>query len=95
MDPDIAVAQDGLRHRVIDGLGALLSRVLRYDVGDVSEATRLRDELGMTSASTMELMLELEDRLGIEVDVDDLDEADVESIGTLVSYVVAHARPVG
>lgn len=89
------VVDDELRQRVLDSIGRLLSRVLRRDVGTVSPETRLRDELGMTSASTLELMLELEDELAIEVDVDGFDERDVESVATLADYVVANAQPVG
>jgi acyl carrier protein len=92
MESDVPVPESALRMRVIDSLATVLSRVLRYEVGAVSEATRLRDELGLTSASTMELLFELEDRLAIEVDVEELDEPDVESVGSLADYIVAHSR---
>lgn len=95
MESEVAVADDELRQRVLDSIGRLLSRVLRREVGAVSPATRLRDELGMTSASTLELMLELEDELAIEVDVDGFDERDVESVATLADFVVANSQPAG
>ncbi|MFY1674522.1 acyl carrier protein [Plantactinospora sp. WMMB334] len=95
MESQVGVADSELRQRVFDSVGRLLSRVLCRDVGEVSPATRLRDELGMTSASTLELMLELEDALAIEVDVEGLDEEHVESVATLAEYVVANARPAG
>lgn len=93
MKPAVGVTDSELRQRVLDSVGRLLSRVLRRDVGEVSAQTRLRDELGMTSASTLELMLELEDELAIEVDVEGLDEEHLESVATLADYVVANARP--
>lgn len=95
MESQVGVADGELRQRVLDSVGRLLSRVLRRDVGEVSPETRLRDELGMTSASTLELMLELEDALAIEVDVEGLDEQHVESVATLADYVVANAQPAG
>ena len=95
MQPEIAPPDADLRHRVIDSFGPLLSRVLRREVGDLSEGTRLRDELGLTSASTLELMLELEDKLAIEIDVEELDEANVQSVGALADYVIAHSRLAG
>lgn len=94
-DTEVVGSDDELRRRVLDSVGRLLSRVLRREIGSVSPDTRLRDELGMTSASTLELMLELEDELAIEVDVEGLDEQNVESVAALVDYVVANSQPAG
>jgi acyl carrier protein len=79
-----------LRARVVDTLGALLGRMLGRDL-DVSEETRLFDELGLSSSKTLELLLALEEELDIQVDVEEIDRRDLASVGSLSDFVVAHA----
>ncbi len=79
-----------LRDRVVTSIGQLLPRVLKRDVGDMPESTRLFDELGLSSASTLELLLELEEDLEIQIDVEEIDQDDLESIGALATFVAAH-----
>jgi acyl carrier protein len=95
MESENAALDAGLRQRVIDNFGRLASRVLRSELGEVTPDTKLRDKLGMTSTNTLELMLALESLLGIEVDVEDMDEDNTESVGALADFVVAHAQPAG
>lgn len=78
------------RQRVVDSIGALLSRVLDWDVTPLSEGTRLFDELGMSSSKTLELLLALEEDLDIHVDVEEVDRKDLESIGSLADFVTEH-----
>jgi acyl carrier protein len=79
-----------LRERVVTSIGQLLPRVLKREVGDMPESTRLFDELGLSSASTLELLLELEEDLEIQIDVEEIDQDDLESIGALATFVAAH-----
>ena len=79
-----------LRARVVDTLGVLLGRMLGKDL-DVSEGTRLFDELGLSSSKTLELLLSLEEELDIQVDVEEIDRRDLASVGSLSDFVVAHA----
>lgn len=79
------------RTRVVGTLGVLLGELLGRDLPDLSEATRLFDELGLSSSKTLELLLSLEDELDIDVDVDDIDRGDLASLGSLADFVVAHA----
>lgn len=79
-----------LRARVVDTLGVLLGRMLGKDL-DVSEETRLFDELGLSSSKTLELLLSLEEELDIQVDVEEIDRRDLASVGSLSDFVVAHA----
>jgi acyl carrier protein len=90
-----AVTDAGLRQRVIDNFARLASQVLRCDVDGLSPDARLRDELGMTSASTLELLLLMEDVLTIQIDVEELDEEHVTSVETLADFVVTHSQPAG
>jgi len=83
-----------LRDRVVTSLCALLPRVLGREMPDVSVQTRLM-ELELTSATTLELMLEVEDALEIQIDVEEFDREHLESIGTLAEYVAGHALADG
>jgi len=84
-------AQAELRRRVVDGIGELLPRVLKRELPEVPESTRLFDELGLSSVTTLELLLELEESLEIQIDVEDIDQGDLRSVGTLADFVAEHA----
>ena len=79
-----------LRTRVVDTLGVLLAQLLGRDLPDVSEKTRLFDELGLSSARTLELLLVLEEELDTQVDVEEIERGDLASVGALADFVVAH-----
>lgn len=78
-----------LRQRVVDTICATLPRILGREMPDLSAQTVIAD-LELTSASALELMLEVEDALDIQVDVEDFDREDLETVGTLATYVAGH-----
>ena len=80
-----------LRQQVVDSMTALLPRVLRRELPDLAEDTSLFDELGLSSVTTLELLLELEEALDIQVDVEDIDQDDLRSVGTPADFVTGHA----
>ncbi|HEY0641404.1 MAG TPA: phosphopantetheine-binding protein [Pseudonocardiaceae bacterium] len=86
-----AVVDPELRGRVIGSIAGLLPKVLRREVPPVPEDTGLFAELGLTSAATLELLLELEEDLEIQIDVEDIDQDDLRSVGTLADFVASHA----
>ncbi len=79
-----------LRQRVFDSMSALLPGVLGREMPHVSEDMKLMSELGMRSASLLELLLGVEDDLGIEIDVEEIDAAGMRSVGDLADYVASH-----
>jgi acyl carrier protein len=79
-----------LRQRVFDSMSALLPGVLNREMPHVSEDMKLMSELGMRSASLLELLLGIEDDLGIEIDVEEIDGAGMRSVGDLADYVASH-----
>jgi acyl carrier protein len=83
-----------LRQRVVDSIGMLLPQVLKRDLPAMPEDIRLFDELGLSSSKTLELLLALEEDLGIEVDVDEIDRGDLVSIGAFADFVAQHATPL-
>jgi acyl carrier protein len=93
MEQGIASAQSdaGLRQRVLGSITAVLPHILRGDTPDISESTRLMEDLGLSSTSTLELMLELEEDLEIQIDVEGIEQKDVASIGALADFIAGHA----
>ena len=79
-----------LRARVVASMHTLLPRVLKREVPPVEEDTCLFDALGLTSATTLSLILELEDDLDIQIDVEQIDQDDLRSFGTLADFVAAN-----
>jgi len=87
------MSDSALRERIMESIHVVLPKVLSLDTDAAarfSESTRLMDDLGMTSVVTMELILELEDALEIQIDIEEMEPADVASISTLADYVAGH-----
>jgi acyl carrier protein len=64
-----------------------LSSVLRRDVAELSDDTRLFEDLHLDSTAILELLMALEDNVGIEVDPESLDMDDFRTVGTLTDYL--------
>ncbi|MGF1427147.1 phosphopantetheine-binding protein [Kitasatospora sp. LaBMicrA B282] len=94
-EPPGAGPHAALRERVLAGIGALLPRVLGRAVPVPAENACLFDEIGLSSATTLELLLELEDRLDIQIDVEEIGQDDLRSLGALADFVTAHAITEG
>jgi|SRR6185312_9439446 len=82
---------DVLRPRVVDSIRILLPRVLGRDVPPPAESACLFDEVGLTSAHTLSLLLELEEELDIQIDVEEIGQDDLGSLGSLADFVASHA----
>jgi len=80
-----------LRPRVFESITRLLPRVLGREIPAMSEDMKLMSELGMRSASMLELLLEIEDDLDIQIEVEDIDDAAMTSVGDLADFVAGHA----
>ncbi len=81
----------GLRQRAVDAIAVLLPRVLDRETLVIAPQMKLMEDLGMRSASMLELLLELEDNLDVQIDVEDIDEAAMTSVGDLADFVASHA----
>jgi acyl carrier protein len=79
-----------LRGDVLRSIGELLPRVLKRELAEIPENACLFDDLGLTSAGTLELILELEESLDIQVDVEEISEDDLASVATLADFVAGH-----
>lgn len=79
-----------MRTQIIESIYPLLPRVLQREVPEASETTRLMEDLALTSSTTLELLLELEEALDIQINVEDISEGDVTNLGALADYIAGH-----
>jgi acyl carrier protein len=69
-----------------------LSEVLKTDLPDVTEQTRLFDDLHLDSTASLELLMAVEEAVGVEFDMEELNMDDFRTVGTLVDSVFAAAE---
>jgi acyl carrier protein len=84
-----------LRQRVVESIGMVLPRLLEREIPAVAESMLLMEELGMRSTAMLELLVELEESLHIQIDVEDIDRDDMNSVGDLADFVASHALADG
>jgi acyl carrier protein len=94
-ESDIATApfDPALRTQIVSRIGDLLPRVLKREVTDVSEDANLMHDLGMSSTTALELVLELEEALEREISVEDMGREDFDTVGTLATYIAGNLLP--
>jgi acyl carrier protein len=78
---------------VVATICGLLPKVLKREVTGASADSNLMDDLGMSSTTALELVLELEESLEREISVEDLGREDFDTIGTLATYVAGNLLP--
>jgi acyl carrier protein len=80
------------RQRVVGVMTTVLARLLERPE-PVTEDMRLMEELGLSSTFGLELLLELEDQLLILVDVEQMDQENMDTVGDFATFVASHSRP--
>jgi len=80
-----------LRRRVVDTLTTTLARLLDRPE-PVTEDMRLMEELGLSSTLALELLLECEDQLEILIDVEQMDQDQMKTVGDLAIFVAGNSR---
>ena len=71
-----------------------LSEVLKRELPDATEQTRLFDDLHLDSTTSLELLMAVEEAVNVEFDMEELNMDDFRTVGTLVDSVLA-ATEVG
>jgi len=56
-----------------------------FDEQTVTEQTSFRDDLGLTSIQTVDLIMAIEERFGIEIE--DVDLGKLRTIGETIAYI--------
>ncbi|TDB78101.1 acyl carrier protein [Micromonospora sp. KC723] len=75
------------RNEIVKNIQGALAEVLMRDFGPLPENTRLFEDLHLDSTAILELLMALEDNIGIEVDPEKLDMGDFRTIGTLTDFL--------
>lgn len=75
------------RTKIVSAIEQALSEVLEREVSGMAPETRLFDDLHLDSTSVLELLMALEDGVGIDVDPESLQISDFKTIDTLADYV--------
>ncbi|MDT0267371.1 acyl carrier protein [Streptomyces sp. DSM 44915] len=77
------------RSEIVDQLRAALSAVLNRPLDRFDPDLSLFDDLGLDSTSVIELLMSLEDTVGLEIDPDELGPEVFRTVGSLTDYVEA------
>jgi acyl carrier protein len=83
------------RTGVIERIRQSLTMALEREIADLHETTMLFEDLGLESLGTLELLLSLEDTLGIEVDPEDLEIEVFRTVGSLADYITGRLVTTG
>ena len=73
--------------KVFQAIAELIAERNDSDPAEVTRNTRFQ-EVGIDSLDTVEMLMNLEDKIGVEIEL----SQKVETVGELVDYVVAHAE---
>lgn len=75
------------RQEVVQAVEKALGEVLEREIVELTEDTRLFDDLRLDSSSVLELLLLVEDSTGIVVDPEDLDIDHLRTVRSFADYV--------
>jgi acyl carrier protein len=89
--PDAQVDTE-LRPRVVAAMTEVIARLAERD-GPVTEDMDMADELGLSSSLGLELLLEVEERLGVQIDVEKMRTDELRTVGQLATFIASHCRP--
>lgn len=78
------------RSKIVSQIEQSLTDVLQRPISGLPEETRLFEDLHVDSTSVLELLMALEDEVGIDVDPERLEMEDFKTIGTVADYVIAN-----
>ena len=73
--------------KVFQAIAELIAERNDSDPAEVTRDTRFQD-VGIDSLDTVEMLMNLEDKIGVEIELSEK----IATVGELVDYVVAHAE---
>ncbi|MFI5776155.1 acyl carrier protein [Nocardia sp. NPDC051570] len=78
--------------RVVEAITEALGVVLNRDLGELDMDTRLFDTLGLDSTGVLDLLLRLEETIGLEFDSERLEMRHFLTVESLADFVVSELR---
>ena len=79
------------RQRVVDTMTMVLGQLLDR-AEPVTEDMSLMEDLRLSSTLGLELMLEVEEQLEILIDVEQMDQDQMRTVGDMATFVAGHSR---
>lgn len=79
------------REQTVEHIRVALSVVLDREIPQLDADARLVEDLGLDSTNVVELMMALEDSIGLEVDLDELEPEVFSTVATLADFMRAEA----
>jgi acyl carrier protein len=79
------------RQTVVGAMTTVLARLLNRGE-PVTEDMRLMEDLGLSSTFGLELLLQVEDQLLILIDVEQMDQDQMRTVGDLATFIAGHSR---
>jgi acyl carrier protein len=76
------------RQEVVRAVVAALADAVGHPLPDVTEDTRLFDDLNIDSTPVLGLLMNLEDNLDIQINTDDLEQRHLRSVASLTDFVI-------
>jgi acyl carrier protein len=83
------------RKGIIEHIQQSLTAALGREITGLHETTMLYEDLGLESIGTLELLLDLEDTLGIDVDPEGLEMDVFRTVASLADYVAGYLATTG
>lgn len=77
------------RTELLEHVRLALAAVLNRDLPDLSEDSRLFEDLGLDSTSVIELLMSLETSIDLEIDPDSLEPEVFMTVRSLADYIEA------
>ncbi|GAA3793398.1 acyl carrier protein [Streptomyces chiangmaiensis] len=87
--PDAGTAD--LYGRAVATIADSLAKSMQVDAATIGENSRLFDELGLDSTTVLELLMTIEEELGMEFETDLLEQHHLETVGALAVFVQEQA----
>ena len=75
------ITNDQIRKDVLE----ILAKLIDINTSDVTDTDRLREDLGLDSLQSMELMSRISDQYELDLEVEDV--MDVETLGEVVEHL--------
>jgi acyl carrier protein len=75
------------RPQIITAIAAALVEVLHHELPELTESTRLFEDLHLDSTGVLELLMAIEENVGIEVDPESLSMDNFDTVGTFADYI--------
>lgn len=74
---------------VIDEVKDMLSKQLRIDIDEIHDDSNIMEDLGVDSIDLVELLMSIEEKLGIVVS--DEDAANLKTVKDVADYIEQHS----